>query len=158
MYPQTHFLFSFLVGLIFFKTGVIDLRMALLVAVVGLLVDLDHYITFIIKYKAKDFKIKDAWNRAVKGMYRGRSFIHHTIGIVWITVILILLFFGNRYWFWIFSLGYYSHLFMDYAHLNFLRIREKMTIKKFGFKEKIEKFEVLLDIFLLIIVVILLVV
>ena len=130
--------------------------MALLVGIIGLLVDLDHYVTFIIKYKERDFSIRDAWNRAVKGMYRGRSFIHHNIGITWITIILFLLFFWNRYWFWVFSLGYYSHLFADYVHLNFLKIRENVTIKEEGFIMKINKFELLFDLFLGVIIILVL--
>lgn len=148
MYPQTHFLFSFFVALIFVKFGVFDYKIAFFIALVGLFIDLDHYIAFIFKYKDMDFK--DAWNKAVKGLYAGRSFIHHKIGFILITTLIIILFFFNKTLFWIIGLGYYTHMFLDYAHLNVLKIKEKMTIKGFGITEKINKFEVLLDIFLLI--------
>ncbi len=148
MYPQTHFLFSYFVALIFVKFGIINFKTAFFVALVGLLIDTDHYITFIFKYKKTDFK--SAWNKAVKGLYRGRSFIHYKIGFVLATMIIVLLFFTNKNLFWIFSIGYYSHMFLDYAHLNILKIREKMTIKEFGITERINKFEILLDIFLVI--------
>ena len=148
MYPQSHFLFSFLIALIFVKFGVFDYKIALLVGVVAVLIDLDHYITFIFKYKEMNFK--DAWNKAVKGIYAGRSFIHHTIGFVLITALIILLYYFNKTWFWIIGIGYYTHMFLDYAHLNVLKIREKTTIKFEGFKERINKFELLFDIFLII--------
>jgi len=148
MYPQTHFLFSYFVALIFVKLGIFNFKTAFFVALVGLLIDVDHYITFIFKYKKTDFR--SAWNKAVKGLYRGRSFIHHWAGFVLITFLIIWLFFANKNLFWIFCLGYYSHMFLDYAHLNILKIREKMTIKEFGITEKINKFEVLFDIFLII--------
>ena len=148
MYPQSHFLFSFLIALIFVKFGVFDYKIALLVGVVAVLIDLDHYITFIFKYKEMNFK--DAWNKAVKGIYAGRSFIHHTIGFVLITTLIILLYYFNKTWFWIIGIGYYTHMFLDYAHLNVLKIKEKMTIKEFGITERINKFEILFDIFLII--------
>ena len=93
---------------------------------------------------------KDAWNKAVKGLYHGRSFIHHWAGFILITIIVILLYFLNRNLFWIIGLGYYSHMFLDYVHLNVLKIREKIIIKKFGIVERINKFEVLFDIFLIV--------
>ena len=153
MYPQTHFLFSWLVGLIFAKAGVTDYRAALFVGLVGLLVDIDHYVTFLFRYKFKDFSLWDAWNRAVKGLYAGRSFIHHEIGFTLITLAFVFLFNVSRTWFWVFALGYYTHLFVDFGHLNFLKIKEKMTFREFGVVERIDKFEVLFDIFLLIAIV-----
>ena len=148
MYPQTHFLFSYFIALIFAKFGVFDYKTAFFVALVGLLIDVDHFIVFVLKYK--EINLRDAWNKAVKGLYAGRSFIHHWIGFILITGLIILLYYFNRTWFWIIGLGYYTHMFLDYAHLNVLKIREKMTIKEFGITEKINKFEVLLDIFLVV--------
>lgn len=160
MYPQTHFLFSWLVGLIIVKLNLIsgfDYRAAFFVGLVGLLVDVDHYIIFLFKYKFKNFNFRDAWNRAVRGLYGGRSFIHHEIGFVLITLGFVFLFYANKFWFWIFSLGYYSHLFVDFGHLNVLKIREKIILREAGFVEKINKFEVLLDIFLILGVVLVLI-
>lgn len=149
MYPQTHFLFSFLIALIFAKYGVFDYKIALVIALVAVLVDLDHFILYIIK--RKDWSLKDAWNADVKGKFRhARTFIHHYLGFALITIIIIVLFFVNKNLFWIFSLGYYSHMFLDSAHLNILKIKEKLVIKRFGFIERINKFELLFDIFLII--------
>ena len=154
MYPQSHFLFSYLVGLVFAKFGIIDYQGALFVALVGMFVDTDHFIVHLLKFK--DFNFKHAFNRAVKGVYAGRSFIHHEFGFLAISLILVGVYFLNIYWFWIFAIGYYTHLFLDYAHLNVLKIKEKMVIRKFGIIERINKFELLLDIFLVIGIVLLL--
>ncbi len=148
MYPQSHFLFSFFVASIFVKLGFFNYKIALFVALVGVLIDIDHFIVFIFKYNK--FSLRDAWNRAVKGLYAGRSFIHHWIGFILIALVVVWLYYFNKNWFWIIGLGYSSHLFLDYAHLNILKIKERMTIKEFGVTEKINKFEVLLDIFLVI--------
>lgn len=154
MYPQTHFLASYFIGLIFAKLGFFDYKVALFVGLAGMLIDIDHYIVFALKYK--ELNLKDSFNKAVKGLYHGRTFIHHQIGILIMTLIIIALYFLNKTWFWIICLGFYSHLFIDYAHLNILKIREKMTIKEFGITEKINKFEVLLDIFLILGIILLL--
>jgi len=149
MYPQSHFLFSFFVGMIFVKFGFFDYRIALLIGFVGLLIDMDHYITFLVKYKYRDLKFKDSWNRAVKGVYAGRGFIHHELGIILISIVLLMLYDFNMTLFWVFALGYYSHIFLDYAHLNILKIKTRITFRAAGLVEKINKFEILFDIFLI---------
>ena len=148
MYPQTHFLFSLLISLILAKLGVFEYKIALLIAVFSVFVDIDHFIIFALK--RKDWNLRDAWNSEVKGKFKNaRTFVHHWLGILIITSIIIVLFFINKNLFWVFGLGYYTHMFLDYAHLNFLKIKEKITIKKFGFIEKINKFELIFDVFLL---------
>ena len=121
MYPQSHFLFSFLVASVFAKLGVFDFRVALLVAVFAFLVDVDHFILFVSKFK--DSSLRNAWNKAVYGKYAGRTFVHHWIGFLILTVIIIGLYFYNLNLFWIVGLGYYTHMILDYAHLNFLKIK-----------------------------------
>ncbi len=156
MYPQSHFLFSLLIALILAKLNIFDYRIALLIALVAVFVDIDHFIIFVAK--RKDWKLKDAWNADVKGNFKNaRTFIHHWLGFILITAIIITLFFINKNLFWIIGLGYYTHMFLDYAHLNFLKIKERITIKEFGFIEKINKFELLFDIFLLIGIVLLII-
>ncbi len=148
MYPQTHFLFSYLIALIFAKFGIFDYKVAFFVALVGLFIDIDHFIIFVLKFK--DIDLRNAWNKNVYGKYHGRTFIHHWIGFILITIIIVWLFFVNKNLFWIFGLGYYSHMFLDYTHLNILKIRGKMNIKEAGFIMKISKFEILFDLFLII--------
>jgi hypothetical protein len=156
MYPQSHFLFSLLIALILAKLNVFDYKIALLIALVAVFVDIDHLIIFIIK--RKDWSIKDAWNAEVKGRFRNaRTFIHHWLGFLLITAVIVSLFFVNKNLFWIIGLGYYSHMFLDYAHLNILKIKEKLVIKGFGLVERINKFELLFDIFMLIGIVLLLI-
>ena len=148
MYPQTHFLFSLLIGLIFVKLGVFDYKIALLIAIFSVLIDSDHFINFALR--RKNYSLRDAWNAIVIRHFHGRTFIHHIVGFILITFLIIFLFFANKNFFWIVSVGYYSHMFLDYAKINFLKIKGKMTIKESGFIEKISKFEILLDIFLMI--------
>lgn len=154
MYPQSHFLFAYFVSFIFVKFGVFDYKVALFAAFAGVLVDVDHYITFLFKYKKMNFV--DAWNKHVNGLYGGRSFIHHHFGFIIMTLIIIGLFFYSKNWFWIIGIGYYTHMFLDYTHLNILKIKERITIKEFGIVEKINKFEVLFDIFMVIAIILLL--
>ena len=156
MYPQSHFLFSLLIALILAKLHIFDYRIALIIALVAVFMDIDHFIIFIIK--RKDWKLKDAWNAEVKGNFKhAKTFIHHWLGLILITAITVALFFVNKTLFWIIGLAYYTHMFLDYAHLNVLKIKERMTIKEFGLIERINKFELLFDIFLLIGIILLLI-
>jgi len=148
MYPQTHFLFSYFIALVLAKFGVFDYKVAFFVALVALLVDIDHFIVFVLKFK--DINLRNAWNKDVYGKYHGRTFIHHWIGFLLITGVVVALFFVDKNLFWILGLGYYSHMFLDYAHLNVLKIRGKIKIKEAGFILKLSKFEFLFDILLLI--------
>jgi hypothetical protein len=146
MYPQSHLLFAFLVSLIFVKFGIFSYQTALLIAIFAVFIDLDHFINFAIK--KGDYSLRDAWNAGILKHMKERTFIHHHFGFILITSIIILLFFLSRTWFWIIALAYYTHMFLDYAKLNVLKIKGKMTIREAGFVEKISKFELMFDIFL----------
>jgi len=148
MYPQSHFLFSFLVASIFVKFGVFDYKVALFIAVFAVLVDLDHFLNFV--FRRGDYSLKDAWNAVVVKHFPGRTFIHHWIGFILITALVIGLYYWNITWFWIIGLGYYTHMFLDYAKINILKIKGIEVIREAGFVMKLSKFEVLFDIFLLV--------
>ena len=148
MYPQSHFLFSFLIGGIFAKFGIFSWKIALLVGLVGMIIDLDHFLNF--AFRRKDYDLKDAWNACVVNHFTGRTFIHHWIGFTLATVLIIWLFYQNTIWFWIIGLGYYSHIVLDYAKINILKIRGIETIREEGFVMRLSKFEAMLDIFLVI--------
>lgn len=155
MYPQSHFLFALFISLIFVKYGIFDYKIALLIAIIAVLVDIDHFINFIIR--KGDYSLRDAWNAGILKHMKERTFIHHYLGFILITAIIVLLFFFNRTWFWIVGISYYSHMFLDYAKLNVLKIKGKITIKEAGFVEKINKFELLFDVFLIIGIVLLMI-
>jgi len=148
MYPQSHFLFSFLIASVFVKFGVFDWRVALLVGLVGMFIDLDHFLNFAIR--RDDYSLKDAWNAVVVRHFIGRTFIHHWIGFILMTIIIVGLYYWNMTWFWIIGLGYYTHIFLDYAKLNILKIKGTEVIREEGFVMRISKFEIMFDIFLLI--------
>jgi len=74
MYPFSHFLFALLIGEIFVKLGFLNHDLALLVAVIAVLIDVDHFIFYSVKHK--DWDLKHAWNAAVSGHEKERTFIH----------------------------------------------------------------------------------
>lgn len=148
MYPQSHFLFSFFVASIFVKFGVFNWKIALLVGLVGMLIDLDHFLNFAVR--RKDYDLKDAWNAVVVRHFIGRTFIHHWIGFIITTALIVGLYYWNITWFWIISLGYYSHMFLDYVKINILKIRGTEVIREEGYVMRLSKFEAMFDIFLVI--------
>jgi hypothetical protein len=134
--------------MILVKFGILDYRLALFVAIFAVLVDLDHFIKF--AFRKKDYSLKDAWNAATTKHYQERTFIHHSVGFAIFSLVIVVLYFINKNVFLVVGLGYYTHIFLDYGHLNILKIKGTRTIKEMGFIERIGKFELMFDIFLII--------
>ncbi|MBT3690634.1 metal-dependent hydrolase [Candidatus Woesearchaeota archaeon] len=146
MYPLTHFLVAFFIGLIMVKYGSFTLLQALYAGLVGLLIDVDHFISFVIK--KDDFSLKHAWNATVKYKLEERTFIHHFPGFIIVSLILLLLYFIGGPWFWILLIGYYSHIFLDYFNFRkWLRLKRKsLNFKEEGFFFKIPIYEIVFDV------------
>jgi len=146
MYSQSHFLFSFFIALIFVKFNIFSYEIALLIAVFAVLVDIDHFIKFAVK--KRKYNLREAWNATTVKHFKERTFLHHLSGFLIFSVIIISLYFINKNVFLVVGLGYYTHIFLDYANLNVLKIKGKETIKEIGFIERISNFELIFDIFL----------
>ncbi len=143
MDPQTHFLFPFVIGLLLAREGVFSLELALLCAVIGVLVDLDHYIEHIMLAKENRFSIKAAWNQSERfHRFQQRSFIHHLSGAVTLAIVFYFISFYNAKLAMAMAVGYYSHLVLDYVHLK----KEKFfRYKIYGFYLKEPWSELALD-------------
>lgn len=148
MYPLTHFLFAFLIGLIFMKNGQFSLLQAFYTGLVGLFVDVDHFVYFV--FRKKDFSLKNAWNSAVKYKLEERTFIHHFPGFLIVSLVLLGLYFVNTIWFWIVLIGYYSHIFLDYFNFRkWLRLKRKnVEFKEEGFLFRVPIYEIIFDVIL----------
>ena len=148
MYPQTHFLFSFFLGEIFVKLGIITHKSAVIAGLLGGFIDVDHLIEFVRHHK--DWNLKHVWNAAVvEHEICERTFIHHKLGFVLTTIFIVLLILINRITeVLVISFAYYSHLFLDYIPID-VRGMKKFTIRKEGFIIKLPLFEVIIDIVLL---------
>jgi hypothetical protein len=150
MLPHTHFLFPYVIGLLLNTQNFLHWKATLLAGLVGMFIDIDHYIEHIIHAKRNKFSIKATWNNSIKlHKFEQRSFIHHWQGILIITLILILTYFYFPVYSSGIALGYYSHLFLDYIFHKKGDITYKIKIAKYYFK--ISKTELWLDIVLIII-------
>ena len=142
MYPLTHFLVGFLLGLVF-----LDVKLAFFAGLVALLLDLDHFIEFVLVKKR--FSLREAWNDAVvKHVKYERSFLHHWKGFLLVSVLEVVLYFLSLDVFFVVLIGYYSHYLLDhvsYKTNKFLKFKEK------GFVFKIAWWEVVLDVVLVLI-------
>ena len=141
-------MFSFLIASIFVKFGVFNWKIALFVGLFAVFIDLDHFLNFV--FRRGDYSLRDAWNAVVIRHFTGRTFIHHWVGFIIITLIIIGLYYWTMIWFWVIGLSYYTHMFLDYAKINILKIRGTETIKEEGFVMRISKFEIMFDIFLVV--------
>ena len=145
MYPQTHFLVPFALAEILVKLGLFNHKLALIAGVVGIIIDLDHYLHRIIIHH--DFSVKSAWNKAIlqHDIHGERTFIHHWSGLVAVTIILLALFFLSWHVSVALFLGYYSHLFLDGLHIH---IKKRWKFKEGGLIFRIPIYEIILDIIL----------
>jgi len=126
MLPHTHFLFGLLIGLLGYWKGQFDLTSVIVLVGVNVLIDIDHPLSYL-RHHGK-LKLKSAWNNAVKSHEHERTWVHHPIGIVLVSATLLII---SRFYFLAYAafLGYFIHMFIDYAHIK------KETYNKHEFKK-----------------------
>jgi len=146
MYPWSHFLFPLFIAEIFVKLNILNHYGAILAGLIGLSVDIDHFIGYVIHHR--DLNLKHAWNADVVKHENERTFIHRETGLIFITLPIILLFFLNKIVFLIISLGYYTHIFLD--NLNISISKKIFKIKEKGFVIKLPFYELIFDILLVV--------
>lgn len=148
MNSPTHFIFPFFICLVLYKLQIISLRFAIIAGLIGVFVDIDHYIEHIILSKKNKFSIVDTWNNSEHfHRFAQRSIIHHTEGATIITVVLLLLALIYPTIALIIAIAYYSHLYLDHIWINkphYLQLK----VGKLYYRET--HFEVFLDICLII--------
>ena len=146
MYPWTHFLFPVFLVEILVHISYLNHWHALIAGLIGVLVDLDHPIEFALV--RKKFNLRQAWNNSVVShKVEGRTFIHHWLGILIVAIICFGLLFFNPLYALLLSLGYYSHILLDYVHIKVLN--KSIKFKEFGFSIRIPESELIFDVFLL---------
>jgi len=145
---HTHFLFPVAISLLFYKLNFLSWPLVLASGLVGMLIDLDHYLEHILHAKKNRFSIIATWNNSIKlHRFNQRSFIHDGPGILIITAVLLIC----SYFYWRLALalaiGYYSHILLDHLHLK----KEKYFRGKLGaYFLKESYFEIWLDLLLII--------
>ncbi len=146
MDPHTHFLFPFVIGVIFVELGVFTWPLAILAGVVGMLIDVDHYVENIVHSKKNRFSLRAAWNNAVKyHRFNQRSFIHYGIGVLILTgIFMVVAVFSWKIALAV-AIGYYSHIILDYSHL---KNEEHFRWKLGSLYMKEQVGEAILDVFL----------
>ncbi len=147
MYPQTHFLVPFVLAEILVKFGLLNHNLALLAGLAGVFIDLDHYLHRVIIHH--DFSVKSAWNKAITqhDAHGERTFIHYWKGLIGVTIILLILAFFNWNLSIVFFFAYYSHLLLDGIHIH---IKKRIKFREMGLIFRIPKYEIILDICLIV--------
>lgn len=111
MYPWTHFLVPWLLGLLLGMPA----EYALLAGLLGALVDLDHYVYYVLVHR--DWSVRNAWRAAVVTHESGeRTFLHHRLGVALVTPLVVLLCGFSIPLGAAVALAYASHLLLDYVH------------------------------------------
>jgi len=145
MYPWSHFLFGLLIGEILVKAGLFGQIAAFTLAILAVLVDLDHYLYYGIKHK--NWSLANAWNAgSIKHEKGERTFIHHWKGFIVMTAVSAIIYLFSKVAGIIIASAYYSHLALDFCSWNFVGIKGKEKIKGSKFLLDIPKYEIFWDV------------
>lgn len=145
MYPPTHLIAGLFMGQLGVQVGFFTQPQAWIVALLALLVDLDHFLFF--AYKHRKFDLRAAWDAAVSGKEKGeRTALHHGWGYIIFSGFLFLLWWIEQSWAWMVGLAYFSHMFLDYIPI--LKTK-RWNFKLLKFKFQLTDAEIILNILLL---------
>ena len=142
MYPLTHFLFTLV-----FAYTLFPFEFAVVIAVLSVLFDLDHFLYHLTKKKNPNFIV--CWNNAVLGKEHERTFIHHLPGFLVVSGLVFFIAFLNSTAALAIAIAYYTHMFLDYVHFKPKETKKKS--KWFGFLFAPTLYEIFLDLILVII-------
>jgi len=148
MYPLAHFLLPLLIGEILVKINFFNHQLAIAAALIGLLIDADHFIWYIYKYKS--WSLKKAWNADVRYHVQERTFIHHKLGFILGTIIILIILYINLSIGLVAAIGFYSHFFLDYIPLNIFHIKGNVKENIEGFTVRIPIYEIIINIVLVV--------
>jgi len=146
MYPHTHFLFAYLISLIFVRLGYFSHSQAVFIAILAVLIDLDHYISYVMT--KKNFSLRKAYNGCAKGHKKyGKTRFHFMTGIVLVSIVVALLYVYNlKIYSGIIAIAYYSHILLDHIHLNYIiHLDKRFKYNIFGFHTMMSYPEVVFD-------------
>ena len=117
MLPHTHFMVGLLLGLLAWRNGLISWKLAIVVAIIAAIVDIDHIYAY--HRKHGDWHISGAWQRAIKFHEPERTVIHHAYGFVVVTILLIIIGVFSPQFAIVGGLGYFSHYLIDHMHVTY---------------------------------------
>ncbi len=155
MYPQSHFLFPLLIGLILEKLGYVGYDFVLIAVLVGVLIDLDHPLHHF--FKTGELSVLKTADDAFKKHIDDRTFLHHKLGMLVVTLFFIIFFAYFSYWTLAVAVGYYSHVLLDHitadgrlldnrTDKDYLGKRKPILLCLCGYTVKIALFEIVFDV------------
>ena len=142
MLPPTHFIVALLFALIGVKLNYFSYNEAFIIALLSMLIDVDHLFYFFFKHKK--WNIRKAWNAATVKHEQESSFIQHKSGFIIVTIILLILSFIHLHLSLIFAVAYYTHFLLDHIHVKFISKYKLLKIK--DFVVPINNFEIIINI------------
>jgi len=145
MYPQSHFLLPFFLGVVLTKFNILNWKLALIGGLVGVLVDVDHFFEHIFHKKKNKFSLRDTWNNSVHyHWFSERSFIHHWQGILLCSLVFLVIGWLNWKIVLVLGLGYYTHIISDNLYTE-AKPKKILKFKKEGFFIQIPYYEIIFD-------------
>ena len=122
MLPHTHFKVGLVFGLLGMYLNIISGIQAAALSAVAVLVDLDHYIRYLMLERNANFL--NFWNASSRRSDTTfRTIIHRWWGMAFITPVLALVYYYSRSWGYVLLAGYLSHVLTDQVSLGKEAIR-----------------------------------
>jgi hypothetical protein len=132
MYPHMHLIVGFLFGVIGLKIGVIQPFDIFIIAVLSVLIDLDLYLSYIVRYK--DVHPKRFWNYAVSRADNHKTLMHNLSGIaVIVPLIFIIAWFDVRIGY-IMLVSFLPHMILDHIDIVNKMLVDYKVFEAFGIK------------------------
>lgn len=145
MYPQSHFLFPYLISLVLMKFGLLNWKLALLSGIIGVLIDLDHLVEHVLLAAKNKFSLSDTWNNAVHyHRFSERSVLHHWLGMLIIGLVLVGVSFFNWQIALALAIAYYSHMILDHISI-WIKPKYVLRLKEEGLFIQIPYYELIFD-------------
>ena len=126
MYPSRHFIVNLVLSFLLFPIYGYNV---LILFISGFLIDADHYLWCMIKFKSLDFFYCYHYCKERKNEIKNALHIFHVVEF-WILVLIIALIFRNDYTI-LFLIGLSVHLSMDFIHeyrFNLFSTRTKIFL------------------------------
>ncbi len=137
MHPHTHFIGGALLGGIFYRLGLVHAYDLLIIGVIAVLIDLDHYIYYV--HRTGEINPFRFWNHANDMGYVSRnigmrSFIHHYNGMAVVFPLLLVVTMLDLKLGIILLSAYVSHMVLDHLRYFHIKIAPYRQEKLFGLK------------------------
>jgi hypothetical protein len=132
MYPHSHLIIGFIFGVLGWKIGVIQTNDIFIIALLSVLIDLDHYLDYIVRNK--DYHPKRFLNSVLSKKDNHNTIFHNITGITIIVPFIFIIGWFDLRLGYIALVSYLPHMILDHIDLVNKRLVNYDIVEIFGLK------------------------